>query len=181
MPTATSGTRSVFRSRGPLPLGAWRVDPSRSEALFTARLAGKRVRGRLPLARQAVVAAPIEDSAAHLVATTETVRTGSARLDHLLAGPGFLDAKVFPEISFRTQMLVQVPTGLRAVGQLQLKGIERTVVCELVPPRHVQPDDTAMTFTSFWVIDSTWITARLVPTLSRRIAMSCLIGLELTP
>jgi polyisoprenoid-binding protein YceI len=148
--------------------------------LFTARVAGKRVRGRLPLTGEAVVAAPIEDSTVHLIAATETVRTASALLDRLLAGSGFLDAEVFPEISFRTQMLVRVPTGWRAVGQLQLKGIERTVVCELDPHRHLQPDATTMTLTSRWVVDSTWITTRLVPGLSRRIAMSCFIALERT-
>jgi polyisoprenoid-binding protein YceI len=148
--------------------------------LFTTRLADKRVRGRLPLSGGVVLAAPIEDSTAHLIAATEAVSTGSALLDRLLAGPGFLDAKVFPEISFRTEMLVPVPTGWRAVGQLQLKGIEHTVVCELDPHRHLQPDATTMTLASRWVVDSTWITTRLVPTLSRRVAMSCLIALEPT-
>jgi polyisoprenoid-binding protein YceI len=133
----------------------------------------------MPLTGGAIVAAPIEDSTAHLIAATEAVKTGSTFLDRLLAGPGFLDAEDFPEISFRTEMLVQVPTGWRAVGQLQLKGIEHSVVCELDPHRHLQPDATTMTLTSRWVVDSTWIT-RSVPTLSRRIAMSCLIALEPT-
>jgi polyisoprenoid-binding protein YceI len=178
MTTAKTATRSGTRAASGAPLGDWRVDPSRSSALFTAWLATKRVVGRLPLTGGAVVAAPIEDSMAHLTAMTEAVDTGSALLDRLLAGPGFLDAKVFPEISFRTQMLVEVPTGWRAVGHLQLKGVEHTVVCELDPHRHPQPDGTTMTLTSRWVIDSTWITARPVPTLSRRIAMSCSIALE---
>ena len=180
MTTATTDTRSITRAEPRMPVGDWRVDPSRSEALFTARLAGKRVRGRLPLAGGAVVTARIEDSTAHLIATTERVTTGSARLDRLLAGPGFLDVNLFPWISFRTEMVVHVPTGWRAVGQLQLKGIEHTVVCEFDPPRHLLPGDTTMTLTSRWVIDSAWITTRLVPTLSRRIAMSCSIALELT-
>jgi polyisoprenoid-binding protein YceI len=181
MTTATTGIRSVTRSERPVPVGDWRVDPTRSSALFTARLAGRRVRGHLPLTGGAVIAAPIQDSTAHLIAMTEALSTGSAMLDRLLTGPGFLNAKVFSEISFRTQMLVHVPTGWRAVGQLQLKGIEHSVVCELDPPRHVRPGDTTMTLTSRWVIDSTWITTRLVPTLSRRIAMSCSIALEPTP
>jgi polyisoprenoid-binding protein YceI len=180
MTTATTGTRSATRSGRPVPVGDWRVDPSRSSALFTARLAGRRVRGHLPLTGRAVVTASVEDSAAHLMAMTDAVSTGSAMLDHLLTGPGFLNAKAFPEINFRMQMLVHVPTGWRAVGQLQLKGIEHSVVCELDPPRHVQPGATTMTLTSRWVIDSAWITTRLVPTLSRRIAMSCSIALEPT-
>jgi polyisoprenoid-binding protein YceI len=178
MTIATTATRSATRAEPAAPLGDWRVDPSRSSALFTARLAGNRVVGRLPLAGGAVIAAPIENSVAHLTAMTEAVNTGSALLDRLLTGPGFLDAKVFREISFRTQMLVQVPTGWRAVGQLQLKGVEHTLVCELDPHRYPQPDATTMTLTSRWVIDSTWITTRQVPTLSRRIAMSCSIALE---
>jgi polyisoprenoid-binding protein YceI len=178
MTTATTSIRAGVGAAPPVPVGGWRVDPSRSEVLFTARLAGRRVRGRLPLAGGAVVAVPIVASAAHLIAMADAVTSGSVRLDRLLAGPGFLDAEVFPEISFRTQMLVRVPTGWRALGQLHLKGIDHTVVCELDPPRQLQPDARTIMLTSRWGIDSSWITTRLVPTLSRRIAMSCSIALE---
>lgn len=54
-------------------------------------------------------------------------------------------------------MVVQVPTSRTAVGQLQLKGIDLpSHRCDVV-------------------------TTRLVPTLTQRIAMSCVIALELTP
>jgi hypothetical protein len=43
--------------------------------------------------------------------------TGSSWLDRPLAGPGFLDARAFPEISFRSDLLAWVPSGWRAVGR----------------------------------------------------------------
>jgi hypothetical protein len=63
-----------------------------------------------------VTAAPdlqpaIEESAARLAANA-------------LTGPGFPGAGVFPRISFRSQLLVRVPAGWQAVGQLQVKGAE---------------------------------------------------------
>jgi polyisoprenoid-binding protein YceI len=63
-------------------------------------------RGRLPLTGGVLITEPIEDSAARLVARTSAVSTGSTVLDRLLAGPGFLDAGSFPEVSFRSERLV---------------------------------------------------------------------------
>jgi hypothetical protein len=100
----TTGIHSGSRTEWTVPMGGWRVDPSRSSALFTVRLAGRRVQGRLPLTGGAIVAASIEDSTAQLTAMTEAVTTGHALIDELLAGPGFLDAGTFPEISFRSEM-----------------------------------------------------------------------------
>jgi hypothetical protein len=102
-------------------------------------------------------------------------------LDRLLAGPGFLDAETHPDISFRSEMLVCVPTGWRAVGHLRVKGTEHPLVCELdADLRDQQPEPSAMTITTRWVIDSTWITTQRVPMLGRRIAMSCSLALERT-
>jgi hypothetical protein len=130
------------------------------------------------------VAAPIEDSIAHLVALANEVSTGNRMLDRLLAGPGFLDIEDYPTISLRSQMLVCVPTGWRVVGQLQVKGIEHPIVCELEADlRSAQPQTSAaaMTLTTRWVLDSTWITTQRLPTLSRRIAMNCSVVLDRAP
>jgi polyisoprenoid-binding protein YceI len=181
MTTATPDIR--FGRSGALPVtaGSWRVDSSRSSASFTARLAGRSVRGRLPLSGGAYVSASIEDSAAHLYAATGALRTGSAVLDRLLAGPGFLDAEAHPDISFRSEMLACVPTGWRAVGHLRVKGTEHPLVCELdADLRDQQQGPAAMTINTRWVIDSTWITTQRVPMLARRIAMSCSLALEQT-
>src|SRR5690242_12005839 len=87
--------------------GYWRVDPARSQASFAARAAGRTVAGRLPLAGRVLMAEPIEESTVRLAARTSAISTGSPWLDRLLAGPGFLDAGAFPEISFRSELLLR--------------------------------------------------------------------------
>jgi polyisoprenoid-binding protein YceI len=128
MTTDTSAVRVAKPDQTYVPLGDWRVDPVRSHASFTARVAGRSVRGRLPLSGAAIVAASVEDSAVHLTAITSEVSTGNRMLDRLLAGPGFLDVEDHPEINFRSQMLVCVPTGWRAIGDLQVKGTDHPIV-----------------------------------------------------
>jgi polyisoprenoid-binding protein YceI len=163
-----------------LAAGAWRVAPARSHASFAARLAGRTIRGHLPLTGEALVTEPIEGSVVRLAARTGAVSTGSAVLDRLLAGPGFLDARAYPQISFRSELLVWVPTGWRAVGRLRVKNAEHELACEF----GVQLDDTrpggtpCLVIASSWVIESTWVTSQRIPALGRRIAMTCSFFLE---
>ena len=160
--------------------GRWRADPAQSQALFAARVAGRAVQGRLPLSGQVVIAAPIEDSMARLAATAGQVSTGSRVLDRQLAGPGFLDAAAFPEVSFRSELLAWVPTGWRAVGRLQVKGTEHELACQLgLDHDGAQRDDLPrFRITSSWILDSRWITRRWIPGLSRPIPMTCSFVLE---
>lgn len=181
MTAPRSDIRSAPHDRSAVPVGAWLVDPVRSHASFAARVAGRSVRGHLPLIGAVTVAASIEDSIAHLVALATEVSTGNRILDRLLAGPGFLDIEDYPTISLRSQMLVCVPTGWRVVGQLEVKGIEHPIVCELeadLRSAHPQAAAAGMILTTRWVLDSTWITTQRLPTLSRRIAMSCSVVLD---
>jgi hypothetical protein len=160
--------------------GSWRVDPGRSHALFAVRGAGRSVRGHLPLTGQVLITEPIEDSTVRLAARTSAVSTGSSRLDRLLAGPGFLDAGAFPEISFRSDLLAWVPSGWRAVGRLRVKGREHELACRFdlrfddplpgCPPR--------LKAAGTLVIDSQWITRQWIPALDRRIEMTCSLSLE---
>lgn len=160
--------------------GGWRVGPADSHASFAARLAGRRVRGQLPLSGRVQIAEPIEESTARLTARTSAVRTGSAVLDRVLAGPGFLDARAYPEISFQSDLLVWVPAGWRAVGRLRIKNSEHDLACEL----DVQRGDgrpgrvPRLVIVCTWVIDSAWVTSQRIPALSRRIAMTCAFQLE---
>ena len=62
--------------------GSWRVDPALSHASFAARVAGRTVRGRLPLTGRVLIAEPVEDSTARLVARSGAVSTGSPVLEH---------------------------------------------------------------------------------------------------
>ena len=165
----------------PLPAtGSWRVSPAGSHASFAARLAGRRVRGQFPLTGRVQVAEPIEASTARLTARTSAVSTGSAVLDRLLAGPGFLDARAYPEISFQSDLLVRVPAGWRAVGRLQVKNAEHELACQL--GTHLgdsQPGrQPGLVIECTWVIDSAWITRDRIPALGRRIAMTCSFRLD---
>ena len=167
-------------SRRPrLATGRWRVDPARSHASFAARVGGQFVRGRMPLAGRVVIAEPIEDSTACLAARTSAVSTGSPALDRLLAGPRFLDAAAFPEISFRSELLAWVPTGWRAVGGLRVKNAEHELACQLdLHPDDTRPGDVQrIVIAGNCVIDSRWVTSHWVPALSRNVVMTCSFSL----
>ena len=167
-------------SRQPsLVTGRWRVDPAQAQASFAARVGGRPVRGRLPLTGGVLIAEPIEDSTARLAARASEVSTGSPVLDRLLAGPRFLDAAAFPEISFRSELLAWVPAGWRAVGRLRVKNTEHELACQLdLHLGDTRPGDLRrIIITSSWVIDSRWLTSQWVPALSRRIVMTCSFSL----
>jgi polyisoprenoid-binding protein YceI len=163
-----------------LAVGNWRVDPARSHATFAARVAGRSVRGHLPLTGRVVITEPIEDSTARLAARTSAISTGSPLLDRLLAGPGFLDARAFPEVSFRSELLAWVPAGWRAVGHLQVKDTEHELACRFDPClddlRPGGPQQILIACS--WVIDSRWITRQWIPGLGRRIEMTCSLSLQ---
>jgi polyisoprenoid-binding protein YceI len=180
----TATTPGIELKPGGLPrlaAGSWQVDPALSHASFTARVAGRPVRGRLPLTGKVRIAEPIEDSTARLATRTSAVSTGSPVLDRLLAGPAFLDARAFPEISFRSELLVRVPVGWRAVGRLQVKNTEHELACQLdLNPGDTRPGDPPrIIIASRWVIDSRWVTSQRIPALGRRIMMTCSCVLEL--
>ena len=160
--------------------GSWRVNPAQSQALFAARMAGQPVRGRLSLTGRLLIAEPIEDSTATLAARASQVSTGYPVLDRQLAGPTFLDAAAFPEISFQSGLLAWGPAGWRAAGHLQVKGTEHELACQLDVDRDGAPlgDTSLFRITSNWILDSRWITRQWIPGLSRRITMTCSFLLE---
>ncbi|HEV2253553.1 MAG TPA: YceI family protein [Streptosporangiaceae bacterium] len=178
--TTTSRLRLAPGGQPRLAAGSWRVDPAHSHTSFVARVAGRPVRGRLPLTGRVLIAEPVEDSTARLIARSDAVSTGSPALDRLLTGPDFLDAGTFPEISFRSELLAWVPAGWRAVGLLRVKNVEHELACVLdlylgdtrpdAPPR--------VTISSSWVIDPRWITSKRIPALGRRVVMTCSFALE---
>jgi polyisoprenoid-binding protein YceI len=180
MTATTPGFELLPGGRPRLAAGSWRVDPARSYAWFAARVADWQVRGRLPLTGGVLIRESVEDSTARLAARASAVSTGSPGLDRLLAGPGFLDAGTFPEISFRSELLVWVPAGWRAVGRLQVKDAEHDLACQLdLHYSDTQPDGSRrVIIVSSWVIDSRWVTRRRIPGLGRRIVMTCSASLE---
>lgn len=179
MRTDQSLIRLGRRPESPLPVGSWRVDPARSSASFVVGLAARRFEGRLPLSGGAIVTPTVEDSTAELVAMTDAVMTGHGLIDSLLNSPNFLDAETFPLITFRSDMLVRVPAGWRAVGQLHVKGTDHPLACELdVAPHRADPRAARVRLTTRWVLDSSWVTTKRIPGLSRRIAMTCSVELN---
>ena len=180
MITTTPGMQLPPGGQPRLAAGSWRVDPAQSHTSFAASVVGRPVRGRLPLTGGVLITEPIEDSTVRLAARTSAVSTGSAWLDRLLAGPGFLDAGAFPEISFRSELLAWVPAGWRAVGRLQVKGTEHELACRfdlrLDDPRPDGPP--RLLVAGSLVIDSRWVTRQRIPALDRRIAMTCSLSLQ---
>ena len=181
MTTMTPGMQVPPGGQQRLAAGSWRVDPAQSDASFTASVVGRPVRGRLPLTGRVLITEPIEDSTARLTARAGAVSTGSPVLDRLLAGPGFLDAGAYPEISFRSEFLAWVPAGWRAVGRLQVKNAEPELACHVdLHLGGTRPDGSPrILITSSWVIDSRWITRQWIPGLGRRIVMTCSCFLQL--
>jgi polyisoprenoid-binding protein YceI len=163
-----------------LATGSWRLAQADSFASFTARLPWRRVRGRLPLIGQVFITEPIANSRALLTARTSAVSTGSPVLDRVLAGPTFLDAHAYPEISFESDLLTWVPAGWRAVGRLRVKNGEHELACQFgVQFGDAQPDDSPRPIvTCSWVIDSAWVTGQRIPALDRRIEMTCSFRLD---
>jgi polyisoprenoid-binding protein YceI len=178
--TTTPGMQLPPGGQPRLTVGSWRVDPAQSAASFAASVIGRPVRGRLPLSGRVLITEPIEDSTAQLTARAGAVSTGSPVLDRLLAGPGFLDARAYPEISFRSELLAWVRTGWRATGRLQVKNAEYDLACRLeLHLGGTQPDGSPrILITSSWVIDSGWITRQWIPGLGRRIVMTCSCSLQ---
>jgi polyisoprenoid-binding protein YceI len=178
--TATIERHALLPISLPNPAGRWQAVVEQSHAAFVARVAGRPVRGRLPVFGEASIAGPAEQWGTRLVASTARLSTSSPVLDRILKGPGFLEAEDFPEIDFRSQTLVRVPTGWRAIGHLRVKGIEHELACELALGR--LPRDLAgvprITAISHWALDSTWITGQRIPGLSRRVSMTSSVVLE---
>jgi polyisoprenoid-binding protein YceI len=163
-----------------LAVGSWQLGPAHSHASFAALLAGRRVRGQLPLTGQALITEPIEESMVRLTASAGAVSTGSPVLDRVLAGPAFLDARAYPEITFQSDLLVWVPAGWRAVGRLKVKNDEYELSCQF----DVRLGDAGpagaprLIIACNWVVDSTWVTKQRIPSLGRRIAMTCSFHLD---
>lgn len=163
-----------------LAAGSWRLRPVDAFASFTARLPWRQVRGRLPLSGEVLITEPVEASRASLTASTRAVSTGSPVLDRVLAGPAFLDAHAYPDISFQSDLLTWVPTGWRAVGCLRVKDREHELVCQFgVRLGDPEPGDMpAPVITCSWAIDSAWISSQRIPALDRRIEMTCSFRLD---
>ena len=180
MTATTPGHRFLPAGLPRLAVGSWRVDPARSSASFAARAVGQPVLGRVPLTGRVLIAEPIEDSTARLAARTSAISTGSPLLDRLLAGPRFLDAVTYPEISFRSELLAWVPAGWRTVGCLNVRGAEHELACQLdVRLGRTRPDGSPrIVVVGGWVIDSRWITSQRIPALGRRVVMTCSFSLQ---
>lgn len=175
-----TASRTQAEQRGvPVLAGPWRVDPTRSHTSFAAQVAGHSVRGRLPMTGRVLISEPVGQSTARLAARAGAISTGSPALDRVLAGPGFLDAGNFPEISFLAELVVRVPSGWRAVGRLRVRDAEHELACQLrMQDTERAPASACVIVGCTWVLDGRWVTSHRIPTLSRRVVMTSSLYLE---
>jgi hypothetical protein len=70
--------------------------------------------------------------------------------------------RAFPQISFRSDLLVWVPAGWWAVGRLQVKNAEHELACQLdLDPPDTRPGGPqGVIIATSWVIDSRWVTSQ---------------------
>src|SRR5260370_11427785 len=107
--TTTPGIQLKPGGQPRLAAGSWRVDPAHSHASFAARVAGRPVRGRLPLTGGVLITEPVEDSTARLAARASAVSTRLPVLDRLLTPPRLPGPGGLPGVRFRAELPVWVP------------------------------------------------------------------------
>jgi len=111
-----------------LPLGSYRIDPTRSTVSFRTRhLFGLgRVHGTVALRSGHIrVARPVEQSCVTAVLAADSVTTGNPRRDDDVRSARFLDAAAHPDITFTADRLQHVGGTWTVSGTLCAHGISR--------------------------------------------------------
>jgi polyisoprenoid-binding protein YceI len=113
-----------------LPVGSYRLDPTRSTVSFRTRhLFGLgRVQGTFALrAGQIRIARLVEQSSVRAVLAADSFSTGNSRRDEDVRSAKFLDAAVHPDITFTSDHLQHVSGTWTVSGTLCAHGISRPV------------------------------------------------------
>ena len=111
-----------------LPVGSYRIDPTRSTVSFRTRhLFGLgRVQGTLALRTgQIRVARPVEQSSVRAALATGSFTTGNSRRDDDVRSAKFLDAAAHPDITFTSDRLQHFGGKWTVSGTLCAHGIPR--------------------------------------------------------
>lgn len=111
-----------------LPVGSYRIDPTRSTVSFTTRhLFGlAQVQGTFALRTgQIRVARPVEQSSVTAALATGSFTTGNSRRDDDVRSAKFLDAAAHPDITFTSDRLQHVGGKWTVSGTLCAHGISR--------------------------------------------------------
>lgn len=111
-----------------LPVGSYRIDPTRSTVSFrTRRLFGlAQVQGTFALRTgQIRVARPVEQSSVRAALATGSFTTGNSRRDDDVRSAKFLDAAAHPDITFTSDRLQHVGGTWTVSGTLCAHGISR--------------------------------------------------------
>lgn len=107
-----------------LPDGAWSLDPAHSNVRFEVKHMGiVTVRGRFK-----VISGRFADGVLEGTVDTASLTTDEEQRDGHLASPDFFDVERYPQATFRSTGVEQLPSGsLRVTGELTLKGVTREV------------------------------------------------------
>lgn len=131
---ASSGGEPKVAVRLPAP-GAFQVDPTHSTVLFKAKHAGagyvygwfKDVSGAF------TIDADPAKSHVELAVKVASVDTRDDERNGNIAGPDFLNAKQFPELTFKSTSVAAIPSGWRITGELTIRGATKSVTFDAVP------------------------------------------------
>ncbi len=113
--------------------GRWAIDPTHSEMSFSVRhLMVSKVRGRFTRFEGALVtgADPLESSVEASV-DVASIDTNAPDRDAHLRSSDFLDAEVYPELTYRSTGVRRDGDGLVVDGELTLHGVTHVVPLEL--------------------------------------------------
>jgi polyisoprenoid-binding protein YceI len=119
--------QTITRTRSPLlPVGTWRVDPTRSRVGFAVRKLGAgTVRGRFDVFEGTIL---IDDrgTAASGTVDVNSHTTGNKDRDRHLRAAGFFAAEEFPSITFRSQRVSRIDDASWTIlGRLTIR--DRTI------------------------------------------------------
>ena len=114
---------------------SYQFDPAHTSVTFRIQHVGiSWVQGRFDDLAGACTIDPNDPSKSTFEMTIKTasVDTNVAKRDEDLRSPGFLDAKQFPEMTFKSTAVKNVDTGLEVTGDFTLHGATKAITFTLV-------------------------------------------------
>jgi polyisoprenoid-binding protein YceI len=129
----------------------WRLDPSRSEATFTVRQMGGKVRGRVTRF-DATIVTTLDPAESSVTATLDlaSIDTGNTRRDEHLRTATFLDAATHPRANYRSNAVRRTDDGAWEIdGHLVLHGVTRRVPLRVTAARFAGGPDDALRYVTF--------------------------------
>jgi polyisoprenoid-binding protein YceI len=130
MPDRTGNSQGVMVFvNTELSAGEWTLDTTATSIGFQAKAAfGMKVNGRFDRYESAITVGPsVAESAISVIIWTDSVDTGiKMRDEHLETDNVFATAR-FPTLEFRSNAIVETPTGLNVTGTLRVRDVSQSV------------------------------------------------------